>query len=89
VRYIPPTTDHRLAFDGPDEDDPLAQRLERVAVQLSETPISVFSTLSGPNVSGVTAPRKGQLGVEIGSGLTPLWVSTSDGTNNWSALSFT
>lgn len=88
MRYIPPFTSNRLVTELTDEDDPVARRLERIAVALSELPISTFSTPDGPNSSGETAARKGQIGVETGSSLTPLWVATSSGTGNWSALSF-
>ena len=91
LRYIPPTVDRRLAFDlaldDSGEEDPSENRLERVAVQLSEIPISTFSTLDGPNASGFTSPGKGQIGIETGSSSTLLWVASAPGTGNWSALS--
>lgn len=60
--------------------------LREVVGAINGLPISIFSTATGPN-SRVTAPE-GFLGIEVGSGVTRLWVKQTGSSNTgWSHFS--
>lgn len=46
---------------------------------------SKFSTTNGPAASNITAPT-GCIGIEIGSGLTKLWIKKAEASSAWSAI---
>jgi len=62
--------------------------MREVTVAINQLPFSIFSTIDGPNESGITSPE-GFLGLEIGSSVTKFWYKTSGSTNTgWSYVSF-
>lgn len=70
------------------DDGELSRWLQDVANVLNQqvAPMSIFSTVDGPEQSGETGTR-GTLGIEAGSSATTtLWVKTSGGTTGWQAV---
>ena len=60
---------------------------QQVMQAVNGLPFSFFSTTSGPNVSGVSAPR-GTIGIEIGSCVTKFWFKyeASSLTTGWQSI---